>query len=197
MYTEGKVTCRNDPDAKHFSKNVKTAYGALPHGQCWCLLTNDRLPKSTIIGAHLFKWEWADDAYLLGVQDINDTRNGMPLWKPLKWAYDSSRLCFTYSKATSQFIANILDPSILPVKLIDVGRNKMGAKWVEPPNHLKKLTFRHIDRKPLEFAPTLLHRPFRRISYFQAGQARKYAIRRNWESASWDFEVTSLRIGCV
>ena len=29
MYTEGKVTCKNDSEAKHFSKRVKIAYGAL------------------------------------------------------------------------------------------------------------------------------------------------------------------------
>lgn len=55
MYTEGKITCRNDSEAKHFSKRVKNAYGALKHDQCWCLLTNALLPSSTVIASHLFK----------------------------------------------------------------------------------------------------------------------------------------------
>ena len=133
MYVDrGQGYSRNDKDAKLFNKNDKIAYGALEHGQFWCLLTNDKLLTSTFIGAHLFEWEWTDDAYLLGVQDINDTRNGLPLWKPLEWAYDSSRLCFMYNKATSQSIANILDPSILPVEMSHSERNEMGAEWVEP-----------------------------------------------------------------
>lgn len=188
MYTEGKVTRKTDLDADRFSKKVKRAYGASAGDQCWCLLTDDKLPRSTVIGAHLFKWEWAEDVYLLGVQDINDTRNGLPLWKPLEWAYDTSRLCFTYNKATCQFIANILDPSILPMKLTDLGQSKMGREWVHPPSHLRNLTFQHIDRQPLKFAPNRLHRPFKRILNFQARQARRYAIKHNWKSISWDFE---------
>ena len=113
MYTEGKITRKHDPEAKLFSKKVKNAYGALEHGQCWCLLTNALLPSSTVIAFHLFKWEWAECVYLLGFEDINDTRNGLPSWKPLEWAFDSSRLCFTYNKYTNQFIANVLDPNIL------------------------------------------------------------------------------------
>ena len=161
MYTEGKVTCKTDLDADRFSKKVKRAYGASAGDQCWCLLTDDKLPRSTVIGAHLFKWEWAEDVYLLGVQDIHDTRNGLPLWKPLEWAYDTSRLCFTYNKATCQFIANILDPSILPMKLTNLGQSKMGREWVHPPRHLWNLTFQHIDHQPLKFAPNRLHRPFK------------------------------------
>ena len=130
MYTEGKVPCKNDSQAKAFSKRVKKTYAAMDHGQCWCLLTNAKLPSSTVIALHLFKWEWAEHTYILGFSEINDTRNGIPLWKPLEWAFDTPRLCFTYNKDTDQFIANVLDPNILAWKLIDVGRDKMGAKWV-------------------------------------------------------------------
>ena len=188
MYTEGKVTPKNDPDTKRFSRRVKVAYDALDHGQCWCLLTNDKLPSSTVIASHLFKWEWAECVHLLGFEDVNDTRNGLPLWKPLEWAFDSSRLCFTYNKDSDQFIANVLDPNILTRKMSDVGRHKMGAEWVEPPNRLKHLTFQHIDQQPLKFAPSSLQRPFRRVLNFQARQARNYAIRHNWRPLSWDFE---------
>ena len=188
MYTEGKVTHKNDTAAKHFSKSVKVAYGALDHGQCWCLLTDDRLLPSTVIAPHLFKRKWVECVHILGFEDINDTRNGLPLWKPLEWAFDSSRLCFTYNKDSDQFIANILDPSILARKMSDVGRHKMGAEWVDPPNHLKHLTFKHIDQQPLKFAPNSVQRPLKRVLNFQARQARKYAIRHNWKPLSWDFE---------
>lgn len=188
MYTEGKVTCKNDPGAKRFSRRFKVAYDALDHGQCWCLLTNDKLPSSTVIASHLFKWEWAECVHLLGLEDVNDTRNGLPLWKPLEWAFDSSRLCFTYNKDSDQFIANVLGPNILTRKMSDVGPHKMGAEWVEPPNRLKHLTFQHIDQQPLKFAPSSLQRPFRRVLNFQARQARKFAIRHNWKPLSWDFE---------
>ena len=70
MYTEGKVTRKTDLDADRFSKKVKRAYGASAGDQCWCLLTDDKLPRSTVIGAHLFKWEWAEDVYLLGCKTL-------------------------------------------------------------------------------------------------------------------------------
>ena len=188
MYTEGKVTRKNGSQAKAFIRRVKKAYAAMDRGQCWCLLTNARLPSSTVIASHLFKWEWAEYTYLLGFPDINDTRNGIPLWKPLEWAFDTSRLCFTYNKGTDQFIANVLDPNILAWKLSDVGCDKMGAAWENPPNCLKNLTFRDIDLQPLTFAPSSLERPFKGVLNFQARQARKYAIRHNWKASSWDFE---------
>lgn len=58
---------------------------------CWCLLTNAKLPYSTVIGAHLFKHKWSQQVHILEIDDINDLRNGLPLWKPIEWAFDTSR----------------------------------------------------------------------------------------------------------
>ena len=189
MYTEGKVTRRNDPLVQFFSRDVKAEYGALQGRDCWCLLTNDILPSSTVIGSHLFKWEWSEYVHLLGFGDINDVRNGLPLWKPIEWAFDTSRLCFTFDKTSDKFIAKVMDPSILTKKLVDIGREKMGAvEWKQPPFRLKNLTFQDIDSRALEFDPGRPLRPYKRVLNFQARQARTYAIRRGWQPASWDFE---------
>ena len=189
MYTEGKVTHRNDPLVQFFSRDVKTEYGALQGSDCWCLLTNDVLPSSTVIGSHLFKWEWSEYVHLLGFEDINDVRNGLPLWKPLEWAFDTSRLCFTFDKTSDKFIAKVMDPSLLTKKLVNIGREKMGAvEWKRPPFRLRNLTFQDIDSRALEFDPGRPLRPYKRVLNFQARQARTYAIRRGWQPASWDFE---------
>ena len=29
--------------------------------------------------------------HIIGIDDIDDTRNGLPLWKPIEWAFDTSR----------------------------------------------------------------------------------------------------------
>lgn len=79
MHTEGKVTRKADPDAQLFTRSVKSQYGALQGGKCWCLLTNATLPSSTVIGSHLFKREWSVYAHLLGFENINDVKNGLPL----------------------------------------------------------------------------------------------------------------------
>lgn len=177
MYTEGKVTCKNDPLAELFRRSVKTEYGALQGRKCWCLLTNAVLPSSTVISSHLFKWEWSEHVHLLGFDDINDVKNGLPLWKPIEWAFDTSRLCFTFDKTFDKFIAKVMDPSILTKKLVDIGQEMMGPAWKWPPFPLTNLTFQDIDSRALEFDPGRPLRPYKRVLNFQARQARTYAIR--------------------
>jgi len=88
MYTAGKITHRSG----NFGDRVKKAYKALSADNCcWCLLTDDMLPKETVIGGHLFKYQWKTHTDLIGIPDINDTRNGLPLWKPVEWAFDTGR----------------------------------------------------------------------------------------------------------
>ena len=87
LYTEGKISQRSG----HFGEKVKKVYKAQAGPNCWCLLTNDVLPKQTVIGAHLFKHEWKERTDIIGIDDIDDTRNGLPLWRPIEWAFDTSR----------------------------------------------------------------------------------------------------------
>ena len=70
----------------------------MDHGQCWCLLIDDSLLSSTVIASYLFKREWAACVHILGIEDINDTRHGLPLWKSLEWAVDSLWLWSTYNR---------------------------------------------------------------------------------------------------
>ena len=163
MYTEGKVTHKNDPLAQLFSRSVKAEYGALQGRKCWCLLTNATLPSSTVIGSHLFKWQWSEYVHLLGFKDINDVKNGLPLWQPIEWAFDTSRWCFTFDKTFNKFIAKFIDPSILTKKLVDIGQEKMGTDWMWPPFPLKNLTFQDIDSRALEFDPGRPLLPYKRV----------------------------------
>ena len=125
---------------------------------------------------------------MLGFDNIDDVKNGLPLWKPVEWAFDTSRLCFTFDKNFDKFIAKIIDPSILTKKLVDIGKEKMGTDWKSPPLHLQTLPFQNIDGSALEFDPERPLRPYKRVLNFQARQARTYAIRRGWQPASWNFE---------
>ncbi len=87
MYTESKISSHSG----HFGPKVKRLYSAQDGDKCWCLLTDDVLPSSTVIGAHLFKHGWKEQIHIIGIDNIDDTRNGLPLWKPIEWAYDTSR----------------------------------------------------------------------------------------------------------
>ena len=99
-----------------------------------------------------------------------------------------SRLCFLYDKETDDFVATVLDPGILDLKLVDQGKRLMGSKWKHPELSLHSLTYRDLDGRKLQFAPGNLHRPYKRALNFQARQARKYALRQRWKPVSWDFE---------
>lgn len=186
-YTEGSIPCKDEPQALLFSQAVKSRYWALQKDKCWCLLTNCLLPSSAVIGIHLFKSEWSEDVAQIGLNSVNDVRNGLSLWEPLGWAFYTSRLCFTFEPVTQQFIAKILDPSILTVKLVDVDAKKMERQWQQPAQENQHLTFQDIDNSPLQFAPGNLLRPYKRVLNFQARLARLHAIQHKWQPASWDF----------
>ena len=98
------------------------------------------------------------------------------------------RLCFLCDKRSDEFVANVLDPGILDMKLVDQGKRLMGSKWKPPEGSLHSITYRDLDGRKLQFAPGNLHRPYKRALNFQARQARKLAVRRKWKPISWDFE---------
>jgi hypothetical protein len=71
------------------------------------MLTGEMLPASTVIASHLYKSEWRDLAKAeLGIEDIDDVGNGLLLWKPIEYAFDTSALCFVYDKGTDRCVCN-------------------------------------------------------------------------------------------
>ena len=94
-YGRSKITKQRDPD---FHRNLLAAYGyskgeVLGRSETvHCLILNLRVPKSTLIAGHIFKHEWASVSQSLLGFDIDDPRNGLPLFKPLEDAFDTLRL---------------------------------------------------------------------------------------------------------
>ena len=158
-----------------------------------------------VIGAHLFKHEWASDAeILLGIKDIESTRNGLLLLGAIEKAYDRSRLCFLKSSTNDSFCLRILDPSLRGADLLaastefitkeecdKVGFSVDGAMII-----LAKLLT--IDGKLLTFGDlegrSLIYkgktRPYRRCLNFQAARARSYALKRGWISPDVIFKYS-------
>lgn len=79
-----------------FKVNLKTAYSRRRHfgniPLTYCMLSHEYLPTSLVTGAHLLGRRFKRIAPEFGVDDINDIRNGLLLFKPLEWAYDNSIL---------------------------------------------------------------------------------------------------------
>ena len=94
-YGRSKITKQHDPD---FHRNVLTAYGYSKEEisgrseTVHCLILNLPVPESTLIAGHIFKHEWAYVSQIVLGVDIDDPRNGLPLFKPLQDAFDTLRL---------------------------------------------------------------------------------------------------------
>jgi hypothetical protein len=68
------------------------------------MLTGEWLPRKCVIASHLFKKKWANEAKrLLQIENINDVRNGLLLWKPLEHAFDRGQFFFTYEEDTGRY----------------------------------------------------------------------------------------------
>ena len=57
----------------------------------YCPVTNAFLPDKTVVVMHLFKQIWRDQIDMVGIEHIHDSRNGLPVWIPVEWAFNSSR----------------------------------------------------------------------------------------------------------
>ena len=155
-----------------------------------CYLLDAELPRHLVIGAHLFKHEWADLAKkLLDIDSVNDVRNGLLLYKPLEWAFDTGRLMVVAE--SGEFIVRLLDPAIREVSLHAKAAQMVHKSEEEQKTLLLMLTRDHpLPEKRRTFGE--LHdtrarlvlpsgfRPWRRCLCFHAHVVRQQALRFQW-----------------
>ena len=188
-YTSGKVTQQRDPS---FRRDVLRSYG-YTYAQCNnttgklpCLILNCDIPRDSLVVGHIFKHEWAAVSERIMNFEINDTRNGLPVFKPIEDAFDTLRLCIIVEEtlATERFIVKVLDPSLLDVLLVDRAA-QLGAQGVHYSKTVSALAFRDIHNTEVKFYS--LHRPFKRALYFQARKAQQRSIAKGWMPNTWTF----------
>jgi len=179
-WTEARYThCRS----RSFVSNVLRFYNARANcapGERWCLVLGQKLYNVTV--SHLFKYQWHDDIDVVGLQDIDDVRNGLPMFKPIEWAFDSSRLCFYIPDGEQKLTVKLLDKSIAGLRLYEKGEKLCGAQWSpHQPRNLSNMTFQQLDGRHLTFDSSdlfALNRPCKRILCLHAKAARRHAIRK-------------------
>ena len=109
-WTEDRCTRQHSKD---FVKKVLNFYNALDNcrrGERWCLVLGEKLYNVCV--SHLFKSDWHDSIALVGLDNIDDVRNGLPMFKPIEWAFDTSRLCFYIPDGGQKLTVKLLDQSI-------------------------------------------------------------------------------------
>ena len=170
-------------------KKKLTALEDAPHGKLRCMLLNELLPYSSVVAAHLLKREWDYlSRQLADVDDVDDARNGLLLYKPLEWAYDTSRLAFTWDGERSSFVAHVLDPSILDVRLVDKAQTELKERYKTGAEQaiLGDRCFRDVHGSALVLPHAFS--PWRRCLCFHAHAARDEALRRSWLTSGDDFQ---------
>ncbi|KAK9806989.1 hypothetical protein WJX72_009719 [[Myrmecia] bisecta] len=86
-WTEDQASASSVADFKdelvsRYSKKRHCSDGPL----IYCMLTHEYLPRNVVIASHLWKRAWWKYMEVVGLEDINDSRNGLLLAKPIEQA---------------------------------------------------------------------------------------------------------------
>lgn len=181
-YSSSKITQVRDPG---FRSASLAAYG-YTRAQCEghtrtlpCLILDHPVPARTLAVGHIFKHEWAAAAPQVMGFTINDTRNALPIFKPLEYHFDTLSLAIVV-EAGDVFRVRVLNPGLLDKKLVDearvLGPGECPALWRDPT--LEAMTFRRINGRCITFYSE--HRPYTRCLEYHARQAFTKAKLRGW-----------------
>ena len=189
-WTEDHCTRQRSAD---FVKNVLDFYNALDNcrpGERWCLVLGQKLYNVSV--SHLFKHEWHDSIALVGLDNIDDVRNGLPMFEPIEWAFDTSRLCFYIPEGAQKLTVKLLDKSIANLRLYQKGKELCGSQRdSRQPSRPSNMTFQQLDGRHLTFDDRdmfALNRPYKRILCLHAKAASRHAIRKGWlKEGEWQF----------
>ena len=87
------------------------------------------------------------------------------MFKPVEWAFNTSRLCFYIPEGSQKLTVKLLDKSIANLGLYQKGKKLCGRQWVSrQPSGLSNMTFRHLDGRQLTFDDNgmfALNRPYK------------------------------------
>ncbi len=155
-----------------------------------CYVLDVELPRHLVIGAHVFKHEWAYLAKdVLDIDDVDDVRNGLLLYRPLEWAFDTGRLVFVLDAGA--LVLRVLDPAIRELSLHAKAAQllckapeqqaaelaTLESKWRLPE---ARSTFGALHETRARLLPPAGVSPWRRCLCFHAHVARREAVRVGW-----------------
>lgn len=157
-----------------------------------CMLTKSFLPSRVVIASHIVKhsWDGLGIHSLLGME-VDDVGNGLLLFKPIEWALDNSKVCFTYDERFGDFTMRILDPALKAKTLLSVleeppserlrnsSSDLSSADWKVLRREVKESTFEDLEGHWPQLQPGA-KRPFKRALCFHARRARSYALQQQW-----------------
>jgi HNH endonuclease len=164
------------------------------NGYDWvrCMVLDMYFPPKLVTAAHLFR---CSHEYLAStvvqIDDIDDVRNGMLLFKPLEAAFDHLQISFLSENAGSSFELKLFDETIREKRLIDClseYQKTLLQRAVDEWNcdFDVDTTFGQVDGTPIAFKN--VDRPYNRCLKVQARIANFTAVKEGRTSASFQFD---------
>jgi hypothetical protein len=161
-----------------------------------CMLLDTALPCELVVACHLFRRRTAFLAEkLMGISDIDDVRNGLLLFAPLKQAFKQFQISFVYDPKSDAFRLTIFDPHVAHQQLVDrlddaqrgilLQSHAVPTDWKDQGSMILpgteydlQTTFSDLEGRALCFRS--LARPFKRCLSLQARLARINALEKYW-----------------
>jgi hypothetical protein len=150
-----------------FKRLLKREYYPLEDRTLFDMATGICLPQSIVIASHIFQYKWRNElSRFTSLADINDSRNGLLLYKPVEWAFDRAKLCVEV-KSNDEMTFCLLDQDLRNIVLADKAcelRDEAGRGNKRLPEEMDLLTtFGDLDGQPLNFPEGIVMRPSKRM----------------------------------
>jgi HNH endonuclease len=164
------------------------------NGNTWvrCLLLDIPFPQGMVTAAHLFR---RSNEYiasmLMHIDNIDDPRNGMLLFKPLEEAFNHLQISFLSQDAGRSFYLKLFDEGIRNTKLLDFMKDPNQRAAVEDAVDRmgcafdKDTTFGKVDGRFVKFGN--LFRPYNRCLNLQARIAYIKAVKKGCTDQTFTF----------
>jgi hypothetical protein len=162
-----------------------------------CMVLGIYFPQRLVIASHLFR---RSNEYIaknmVGIDNIDDERNGLLMFQPLETAFDRFQISFIKNNDNDRFKLKLFDKTIRKKKLIEFMKNPADLQMLEDAvnkkhcNYKLNKTFGDINGYTIILShrkrPT--NRPFNRCLNLQARLAWKLALDKGWINNDYNFQ---------
>jgi hypothetical protein len=150
-----------------FKALLKREYHQPGQGDLFDMATGKCLPHSIVVASHIFQHKWQHElSQWTSLTDINDTCNGLLLYRSVEWAFNRAKICVEVN-SQEEITFCLLDQGLRDVKLVDkAGELRSESNRGHQPlmaGMELQMTFGELDEQPLKFPDNVVMRPSKRL----------------------------------
>lgn len=150
-----------------FKSALKKEYNQPDMGNLFDMATGQCLPHSVVVASYIFQHQWQNRlSDFTTLEDINDVRNGLLLYKPVQWAFNRAKLCIEVD-ADGKMTFRLFDQDLRDVELADKACElqnaaRHGSQRLEAEKTLY-VTFGDLDGRQVHFPEGVEMRPSKQL----------------------------------